>query len=85
MAFQTRRRRNTQRKRKAPVRENRCRFCRDKVKQIDYKDLAVLTKLVTTRGKLFSRKRSGNCSKHQSQAITALKRARFLALMAFAQ
>ena len=48
-------------------------------------DLAVLTKLVTTRGKLFSRKRSGNCNKHQSQAITALKRARFLALMAFAQ
>ncbi len=85
MAFQTRRRRNTQRKRKAAVRENRCRFCRDKVKHIDYKDLAVLTKLVTTRGKLFSRKRSGNCSKHQSQAIAALKRARFLALMAFAQ
>ena len=86
MILQTRRKRNFQRKRKATLREtNRCRFCRDKVSLIDYKDLAVLTKLVTTRGKLFSRKRSGNCHKHQSQAITALKRARFLALMAFAQ
>ena len=85
MAFQTKRKRNVQRKRKTELRENRCRFCRDKVTLIDYKDLSVLTKLVTTRGKLFSRKRSGNCQKHQSQAITALKRARFLALMAFAE
>ncbi|NIA06056.1 MAG: 30S ribosomal protein S18 [Actinobacteria bacterium] len=85
MAFQTRRKHNVPRKRKKIVRENRCRFCRDKVALIDYKDLSVLTKLVTTRGKLFSRKRSGNCQKHQSQSIIALKRARFLALMAFAE
>ena len=85
MAFQTKRKRGDQRKRKTVLRENRCRFCRDKVTLIDYKDLSVLTKLVTTRGKLFSRKRSGNCQKHQSQSITALKRSRFLALMAFAE
>jgi small subunit ribosomal protein S18 len=86
MAFQTGRKRGFQRRRKKVLREaSRCRFCRDKVTLIDYKDLAVLTKLVTARGKLFSRKRSGNCQKHQSQAITALKRARFLALMAFAE
>ena len=86
MAFQIRRKSNVQRRRKTTTREAaRCRFCRDKVTLIDYKDLTVLTKLVTTRGKLFSRKRSGNCHKHQSQAITALKRSRFLALMPFAQ
>ena len=85
MAFQ-RRKRFAQRKRRPSYKDNnRCRFCRDKVQRIDYKDLSVLTKLVTTRGKLFSRKRSGNCRKHQRQAIIALKRARFLALMAFAQ
>jgi len=85
MAFQ-RRKRFGQRKRRPRFRDNnRCRFCRDKVERIDYKDMSVLTKLVTTRGKLFSRKRSGNCRKHQRQAIIALKRARFLALMAFAQ
>jgi len=84
MAFQ--RKKFGQRKRKPGFKDNnRCRFCRDKVKLIDYKDLAVLTKLVTTRGKLFSRKRSGNCRRHQRQAIIALKRARFLAIMAFAQ
>ena len=85
MAFQ-RRRKFTQRKRKPSFKDsNRCRFCRDKVQRIDYKDLSVLTKLVTTRGKLFSRKRSGNCRKHQRQAIIALKRTRFLAFIAFAQ
>ncbi len=84
MAFQ--RKKFGQRKRKPGFRDNnRCRFCRDKIKLIDYKDLSILTKLVTSRGKLFSRKRSGNCRKHQRQAIIALKRSRFLALMAFAQ
>lgn len=84
MAFQ--RKKFGQRKSKSGFKENnRCRFCRDKVKLIDYKDLAVLTKMVTSRGKLFSRKRSGNCRRHQRQAIIALKRARFLAIMAFAQ
>ena len=86
MAFQRGRNRGTQRRRKSAFKDNnRCRFCRDKAPLIDYKDLATLTKLATTRGKLFSRKRSGNCRKHQRQAINALKRARFLALMAFAE
>lgn len=85
MAFQ-RRRKGRPDKRKASMRDaNRCRFCREKVEIIDYKDMPVLSKLVTTRAKLFSRKRSGNCRKHQRQAIIAVKRARFLALLPFAQ
>ena len=84
MAFQ-RGKRFGSRTRKAPPRDNRCRFCREKLEYMDYKELSVLTKLVTARGKLFSRKRSGNCRKHQRQAIIALKRARFLALMPFVQ
>ena len=36
----------------------RCRFCREKVKKMDYKDLQSLQKLTTGQGKLFSRKRS---------------------------
>ena len=84
MAFQRKRRKPG--KRKPSSREvTRCRFCRDKVKLIDYKDMPVINKLVTTRGKLFSRKRSGNCRKHQRQAILALKRARFLAFLPFAE
>ncbi len=61
----------------------KCRFCRDKVEEIDYKDIYLLQKLVTTQGKLYSRKRSGNCAKHQKQAQRALKRARFMALMPY--
>jgi len=38
---------------------------------------------VTTRGKILSRKRSGNCAGHQRDAAKALKRARFLSLMAY--
>ncbi|NIA21699.1 MAG: 30S ribosomal protein S18 [Anaerolineaceae bacterium] len=61
----------------------KCRFCRDKVKEIDYKDTSSLQKLVTGQGKLFSRKRSGNCARHQRSARRAVKRARFIALMPF--
>ena len=61
----------------------KCRFCRENATHIDYKDTQTLQKLVTTRGKLLSRKRSGNCARHQRQAKRALKRARFLALIPF--
>jgi len=64
-------------------RENKCRFCRDKVELVDYKNVASLQKLTTTQGKLFSRKRSGNCAKHQRMAQRAIKRARQLALMPY--
>ena len=61
----------------------RCRFCREQAETIDYKDLQSLQKLTTGPGTLFSRKRSGNCARHQRQAKQALKRARFIALMPY--
>lgn len=61
----------------------RCRFCREKLEYIDYKDLQAVTKQCTAQGKLFSRKRSGNCAKHQRMVNMAVKRARFMALMPF--
>jgi small subunit ribosomal protein S18 len=71
-------------RRKARFREQaKCRFCRDKVAQIDYKDLGALSKLTTQQGKMFSRKRSGNCARHQRSCRQALKRARFMALMPY--
>lgn len=65
--------------------DNRCRFCREKGKQsrVDYKDVHILQKLCTAQGKLFSRKRSGNCARHQRAVKLAVKRARFLALLPF--
>ena len=71
-------------RRKAGFRDKtQCRFCREQISVIDYKDVELLMKLTTNRGKLFSRKRSGNCAKHQRMARTAIKRARFMALMPF--
>jgi small subunit ribosomal protein S18 len=63
--------------------QGKCRFCRDKTLEIDYKDVDGLQKLVTQQGKLFSRKRSGNCARHQRSARMAIKRARFIGLMPF--
>ena len=63
--------------------KNRCRFCRDQVDDVDYKDVELLRRLCTAQGKLFSRKRSGNCAKHQRFVKRAVKRARIMALLPF--
>ena len=62
---------------------NRCRFCRAKVKDVDYKDVETLRKLSTSRGKMFGRKRSGNCAKHQRSLKRAIKRARYMAFIPY--
>ncbi len=68
----------------AGIREQtQCRFCREKVKYVDYKDIGVLQKLLTNRGKIFSRKRSGNCASCQRKVKRAIKRARFMALLPY--
>ena len=75
----------TTKKRPKRVREQlECRFCRDKIDYIDYKDIEHLQKLLTQRGKIFSRKRSGNCAGCQRKAQRAIKRARFMALLPYA-
>ena len=64
--------------------QTQCRFCRSDEDYVDYKNIDVLSKLLTNRGKIFSRKRSGNCAKCQRKVQTAIKRARFMALLPFA-
>ena len=70
-------------KKKKVQKKNQCRFCRKGATPPDYKDLRTLQKLCTAQGKLFSRKRSGNCAKHQRMFRRAAKRARFLALLPY--
>ena len=60
-----------------------CRYCRGKVEYIDYKDIDSLQKLVTQRGKIYSRKRSGNCAGCQRKAQLAIKRARYIGLLPY--
>lgn len=64
-------------------RKQKCRFCREKIDVVDYKDVRSLQKLSTPQGKLLSRKRTGNCATHQRQVKAAVKRARFLALLPY--
>ena len=61
----------------------KCRFCMSETSMVDYKDIRTLQKLSTPQGKLYSRKRSGNCAKHQRQVKKAVKRARFMALLPY--
>ncbi len=70
-------------RRKRYLRKKICRFCADKIMQIDYKDLKRLRSLVTERGKIIPARISGNCAKHQRQLTLAIKRARSIALMPY--
>ncbi len=74
-------------KRPRRVREvPKCRFCpacKEHGFYIDYKDTELLEKLITSRGKIFSRKRSGNCASSQRKAQKAIKQARFMAMLPF--
>lgn len=62
---------------------SKCRFCRAGMDAVDYKDTQFLPKLITIQGKLFSRKRSGNCARHQRSVKISIKRARFMALLPY--
>ena len=75
------------RKRMAQGRKNRCRFCTPegcpRPAYVDYKDIGLLKKMCTSQGRLFSRKRSGNCAAFQRAAGLAVKRARYMALLPY--
>lgn len=60
-----------------------CAFCADKIDYIDYKDTNRLRKCTSERGKIYPRRISGTCAKHQRQLTTAIKRARHVALLPY--
>jgi small subunit ribosomal protein S18 len=60
-----------------------CRFTVDGIKEIDYKDLDLLLDNVTETGKIIPSRITGTSAKYQRQLATAVKRARFLALLPF--
>jgi small subunit ribosomal protein S18 len=64
------------------ARKKICRFCQDKTAGvIDYKDLSRLSRFITERGRILSRRISGTCARHQRKVAQALRRTRFLALL----
>lgn len=60
-----------------------CRFCTENISEIDYKDVKMLQRYVSSYGKIEGRKRSGMCAKHQRKLAQAIKRARMMALLPF--
>jgi small subunit ribosomal protein S18 len=65
------------------TRRKPCPYCREKIDQVDYKDLTALRKFISERGKIRSRRITGACRRHQSQVARAIKRARELALLPY--
>ena len=60
-----------------------CRFTAEGVKEIDYKDLQTLKNYVSETGKIVPSRITGTKAKYQRQLATAIKRARFLALLPY--
>ncbi len=60
-----------------------CKLCERGIRQVNYKDEHVLSRFVTDRGKILPRRATGSCARHQRQIATAIKRARYLALLPY--
>jgi small subunit ribosomal protein S18 len=65
------------------ARRRGCEFCIDKIDQPDYKDVGLLRRYITDRGKLEPRRKVGTCAKHQRRVAVAVKRARIVALLPY--
>ena len=72
------------RRRRKPKQLNlKCPICESGSEKVTYKDVYLLKKFTSVRGKIISTEKSGVCSKHQRQLTRAIKRARYIALLPF--
>jgi small subunit ribosomal protein S18 len=62
-----------------------CIFCKDRANWVDYKDINLLRRFMSDRGKIRARRVTGNCSQHQRDVQVAIKTARELALLPYTQ
>ncbi len=60
-----------------------CPLCENGVRVINYKDDRTLSRFITEQGKILARRMTGICARHQRQLGTAVKRARYLALVPY--
>ena len=64
-------------------RKRYCYFCKENIDHIDYKNVAMLRKFVSDKGKIRPKRSTGNCVQHQRRIANAIKRAREVALMPY--
>src|SRR5487761_1187459 len=62
-----------------------CMFCKEHIDYIDFKEVNLLRKCMSDRGKIRARRVSGNCQQHQRDVAVAIKTARELALLPYTQ
>src|ERR1700745_888504 len=62
-----------------------CVFCKDRATWVDYKDVNLLRRFMSDRGKIRARRVTGNCSQHQRDVQVAIKTAREMALLPYTQ
>lgn len=60
-----------------------CAFCAEKLDSIDYKDTMRLRRYISERAKILPRRVTGTCAAHQRALTTAIKRARYMALLPY--
>jgi small subunit ribosomal protein S18 len=67
------------------IKKKPCALCRDSITHVDYKDIPLLRKYMSDRGKIRSRRVTGNCAQHQRGIAVAIKTARELVLLPYTQ
>ena len=65
------------------ARRRYCSFCKEKIDEVDYKDVTTLRRYVSDRGKIKTRRVTGACRRHQRQVAEAIKTAREMALLPY--
>jgi len=67
------------------IKKKPCAICKDRIEWVDYKDVNLLRKYMSDRGKIRARRVSGNCAQHQRDIALAIKTARELVLLPYTQ
>ena len=67
-----------------PGKKKSCQFCADQAAWVDYKDVNLLRRFISDRGKIKARRVTGNCVQHQREVAIAIKTARELGLIPYA-
>ena len=60
-----------------------CIFCSQNIKEIDFRDVSILRRFVSSQSKIIDPRHTGACASHQRQLAAAIKRARFMGLLPF--
>ena len=66
-----------------PPRKKVCRFCQAKIRTIDLRDSGLLKAFLSERGRILSKRVTGNCARHQRQVTRGIRRGRHAALLPY--